>query len=521
MTSSSNNYVEGQDRDQLILFPGSMEDYIDEDNAVRVIDEFVDSLDLEELGFNHFGPKDLGGRPAYDPYDLLKLYLYGYLNGIRTSRKLDRECKRNIELMWLLKKLTPDYRTISDFRKDNVDCIKKVFRKFVELCKSLDLIGGDLVGVDGTKLKAVNSKSRNFNEGKLEYRIKRLELHISEYLKELEANDDKKSVEQTVPSSAVAVTEESKSITPSSSASNNTSAQHVEEEIEKLESKKTKYTRLLDRLKKSGQSEISLTDPDSRLMKNNEAHEVSYNAQIAVDSKYHLIPDYYLTNSAVDEDQLSTIARGAKEALGIEEGRNLDVTADRGYYSWVQLKKCLDMTITPYVPEVDRGRGGPKSVPEPPFYKGKFIYNKQSDSYICPAGNVLPFGRWWTDGRRRINKMYWADANVCSSCQFKSKCTTTRGKKHGRIIVRWASEEVIEEIRKMMRTQEAEKIVKKRKELTEHPFGTIKRAFNQGFLLLKGLRKVNGEVGFTMLAYNLRRAINLLGTKTLVTAIKA
>ena len=307
------DYVRGQDRDQSILFPGSIEEYIDQDNTVRVIDEFVDSLDLEELGFTHFEPKDLGGRPAYDPYDLLKLYLYGYLIGIRTSRKLARECKRNIELMWLLKKLTPDFRTISDFRKDNVNCIKKVFRKFVELCKGLDLIGGELVGVDGTKLKAVNAKSRNFNKEKLEYRIKRLELHIAEYLKELEESDEKVSDDddegrrqQTAPPSPSEV-------------------QRSKEEIEKLESKKTRYTRLLARLKESGQSEISLTDPDSRLMKNNEAHEVSYNAQIAVDSKYHLIPEYDVTNVAVDENQLATIAIGAKEALGIKEERNLDV----------------------------------------------------------------------------------------------------------------------------------------------------------------------------------------------------
>ena len=251
-------------------------------------------------------------------------------------------------------------------------------------------------------------------------------------------------------------------------------------------------------------------------MKNNEAHEVSYNAQIAVDSKYHLIPEYYVTNVAVDENQLATIARGAKEALGIEEERNLDVTADMGYYSWVQLKKCLDTGIIPYVPEVDRGSGGPKSVPEPPFYKEKFIYDKQNDSYACPAGNVLAFRRWWIDGRQRSNKMYWADASVCASCPFRDKCTTASGKKNGRIVIRWEYEDIIEEIRKMMRTPKAEEIVKKRKELCEHPFGTIKRALNQGYLLLKGSRKVNGEVGFTMLAYNMRRAINILGAKSLI-----
>ncbi|MDG6908258.1 MAG: IS1182 family transposase, partial [Nitrososphaerota archaeon] len=448
------DYVKGQDRDQLILFPGSINEYIDEDNAVRVIDEFVDSLNLDELGFIHFEPKDLGGRPAYDPYDLLKLYLCGYLNGIRTSRKLARECKRNIELMWLLRKLTPDFRTISDFRKDNIDCIKRVFRKFVELCKGLDLIGGELVGVDGTKLRAVNSKSRNFNKEKLKYRIKRLELHIAEYLKELEASDQK-----LLNDDESAKSKHQPARPPPSEV------QHIKEAIRKFESKKTEYTKMLDSLRQSGQNEVSLTDPDSRLMKNNEAHEVSYNAQIVVDSKNHLIPDYYVTNAATDENQLVAIATSAREALGIKEGQLLAITADKGYYNWVQLKKCLETGIIPYIPEVNRGKGGPKSIPEPAFYKERFIYDGRNDSYSCPAGKVLPFRRWWTDQRQRVNKMYWADGSVCANCQFKSRCTTTQSKRHGRIIIRWQSEEVIEQIRKMMETRKAQKIVKRRKEL--------------------------------------------------------
>ena len=278
---------------------------------------------------------------------------------------------------------------------------------------------------------------------------------------------------------------------------------------------------MLDSLRQSGQNEVSLPDPDSRLMKNNEAHEVSYNAQIVVDSKNHLIPDYYVTNAATDENQLATIASRAREALGIKEDRLLSVTADKGYYNWVQLKRSLETGIIPYIPEVNRGKGGRKSVPELAFYKERFIYDGRNDSYTCPAGKVLAFRRWWTDLRQRVNKMYWADGSICANCQFKSRCTTTQSRRHGRIVIRWESEEVIEQIRKMMETRKAQKIVKRRKELTEHPFGTIKRAFNQGYLLLKGLRKVDGEVGLTMLAYNVRRAINLIGTKTLVTAIRS
>ncbi|MDH2901312.1 MAG: IS1182 family transposase [archaeon] len=507
MNVSNGDYVKGQDRDQLILFPGRIEEYIDQDNAVRVIDEFVDSLDLEELGFIHFEPKDLGGRPAYDPYDLLKLYLYGYLNGIRTSRKLERECNRNIELIWLLKKLTPDFRTISDFRKDNIDCIKKVFRKFVELCKNLDLIGGELVGVDGTKLKGVNSKSRNFNKEKLEYRIKRLELHISEYLIQLEQTD-KKSDDQTVPPSTADEEEDER---PSDTASQ----QHAKEEIEKMKSKKIVYTNLLARLKETGRREISLTDPECRSMKNNEKIEPCYNAQISVDSKFHLIPEYYLTTEAVDHGELLKIATSTKEALAVE---NLIITADTGYSNYKGIKDCLDYGITPYVPDYITSRRYGAGFPAREFQKDRFVYNLDTDSYTCPAGKQLLFRSWNARNGKRT-KLYWTMNNACSACPFNAMCT--RNKTRGRTIHRYEFEEVIEEMSQRTKTKEGLELIQKRKELCEHVFGSIKRAFNQGYLLLKGLRKVNGEVGFTMIAYNMRRAINILGTRALVTAIKA
>lgn len=499
--SNSNDFVKGEDRDQLILFPDNIEKYIDQDNAVRVVDEFVDSLNLEELGFKHFEPKDLGGRPAYDPYDLLKLYLYGYLNGIRTSRKLARECKRNVELMWLLKKLTPDFRTISDFRKLNIDCVKKVFREFVELCKGLDLIAGELVGIDGTKLKAVNSKSKNFNKKKLEYRMKRLDLHIAEYLKQLEEND-------LIVSDDGARGEKIASSSPSE-------VQHAKEEIQKLESRKTKYNDLLAKLKETGQSEISLTDPECRTMKNNERLEPCYNAQASVDSKFHLIPEYYVTNEPVDHRQLFKIAVSTKEVLGVA---SLDVTADKGYFNSQKIKECLERGIVAYVSEL--GKDGivanPARVPRPAFYRNKFHYDIERDIYVCPARQELLFRKWQTDRYGKRMKMYRTEKGVCEACHFKAMCT----KSSSRTIERWESEEIIEELRVRLKTPKAMKIIGKRKELTEHPFGTIKRALNQGYLLLKGLRKVNGEVGLTMLSYNLRRAINVLGTKNLVIAIR-
>ncbi|MDG6995141.1 MAG: IS1182 family transposase [Nitrososphaerota archaeon] len=524
MTDSDNGYVKGQDRDQLILFPRSIEEYIDEDNAVRLIDEFVDSLDLEELGFKHFESKDLGGRPAYNPYDLLKLYLYGYLNGIRSSRKLARECKRNVELMWLLRKLTPDFRTISDFRKINVDSIKKVFRKFVELCKGLDLIGGELVGIDGTKLKAWNSKSRNFNKGKLEYRIRRLELHIAEYLRQLQENDRERSGEEqpqpnTQPSSSAGTAERSNSTATSAplfsfSPSSDVASLHARDEIRKLESKKTEYTNLLTKLRQTGRSEISFTDPECRAMKNNERIEPCYNAQVSVDSKFHLIPEYHVTNEPVDHGWLSFIAKSTKAVLGVEK---LDVTADGGFFNIQAMKDCLDNYIIPYVPEYPTYRKDGKGIPSRDFQKDKFVYDEIGDRFICPARHELLFRTWDTDRYGKRMKRYWTENNACSLCSFRNNCTTNKTK--GRIIERWEYEDVIDELRHMTKGEKGLAIIQKRKELCEHPFGTIKRAFNQGYLLLKGLRKVNAEVGFSVLAYNMRRVINILGVESIVRRI--
>ncbi|MGI0092407.1 MAG: transposase [Nitrososphaerales archaeon] len=577
MTDKNKLYVRGQSRDQLILFPGTIEEYIDEDNAARVIDLFVEGLNLEKLGFNHLEPKDDGGRPPYDPRDMLKLYLYGYLFGIRTSRKLERECKRNVELMWLLKKLTPDHRTISDFRKDNVDCIKKVFNEFVSVCKSLDLIGGELVGIDGTKLKAVNSKSRNFNPEKLKYRIERLEKHISEYLEDIKENDrkeqeQKEDVESSSPTSNPAVPPTAPDPISRKEAerqANNSSINNVapnssspaaanelaKKEIEKMEKKKLEYERILKLLKETGQKEISFTDPESRLMKNNEKFEVCYNGQIAVDAKKHLVVAYRATNDPVDRNLLYVMARAAKEAI---DGANdsskkelqtapagsgdsssqsetnspqqqapqqsvsasaaaLKVTADSAYYKYEEMKKCLDDGITPYVPETGKSGkfSGPDSIPKRGFYKDRFVYDKQRDSYTCPAGRELPFKRWFTDSRtpKKTFKLY-RTLDACKSCPFMAMCT--KDKQYGRTIIRWKDEEMIEQLKLTLKTREGSATAAKRKELCEHPFGTIKRALNQGYLLLKGLRKVDAEVGFSALAYDMRRAINILGVEILV-----
>ena len=472
-------HIEGLNRNQTALFPETLEGYVDKDNPVRFIDAFVDSLNLENLGFKHSIPAEVG-RPPYNPSDLLKLYIYGYLNQIRSSRKLERECRRNLEVMWLMKKLTPDFKTIADFRKDNVDCVKGVFKEFVKLCISLDLYGAKCIAVDGTKFKAVNSLDKDFNRKNLAYRIKIIDEHVSRYLTEIEEEDRKEA------------------------QANSKHADLLQEKVQKLMKRKEEYSELLRKLQESKQNEVSLVDPDCRLMKNRGRIEPCYNGQVAVDDKNHLIVDYNVTNAPADNGQLSSMAISAKEILG---AKNLEAVADKGYFSFVQIKDCVDNGIIPYVPEQNRYGVGfvkRKGVPTREYHVDKFIYDMGTDTFVCPAGNKLVFS--YLDHAHQKNIRVYRTV-ACFSCEFfMTKCTLN---KHGRTLWRWEHAEVLDELKERM-LREPEKMTL-RKRLVEHPFGTMKRAFNQGYLLLKGTRKVRGEVGYTMLAYNIRRVLNILG----------
>ena len=510
-TISCRNYVAGSDREQIVLFPSSLDDYINKENPVRFIDAFVDSLDLREIGFEHTNLSETG-RPPYDPADLLKLYIHGYLNQVRSSRKLERACKTNVELMWLLKKLTPDFKTIADFRKDNIDCIKPVFKQFVYLCQCLDLFGGELVAIDGSKFKAVNSRNRNFNQETLKQKLEKIEESIENYLEEIDSAESDERETVAAESCAVA-TEQQKS----SGGSDNIEKKNalVREKIKKLNEKKEEYAKILDGLKRSGQKEISLTDPDSRLMRvDSQKLDVCYNVQSAVDAKNHLIVEYGVTNSASDYNQLSPMAESAKEILGVD---NLNVTADTGYHDAEEIKKCVENGITPYIPESPPPN--PKKstgVPAREFYEDRFIYNRESDTFTCPAGDEMEFWRWGANNSGRRMRLY--RTTYCyNGCPLRALCTTN---KRGRLIYRWEHAGVIDALRAKLKTEEGLNMIKSRKEIVEHPFGTMKRAFNQGYLLLKGLRKVKGEVGFTMLAYNLRRVINMVGTKSLISSLR-
>jgi hypothetical protein len=383
-----------------------------------------------------------------------------------------------------MKKLAPDFKTIADFRKDNIHCVKGVFKEFVKLCMSLDLYGAKLIAVDGTKFKAVNSLDQNFNRKNLSYRMKIIDKHVSKYLIEIEEEDRKEA------------------------QANSKHADLLQEKVQKLMKRKEEYTELLGKLKESKQNEVSLVDPDCRLMKNRGRIEPCYNSQVAVDDKNHLIVDYTVTNAPADNCQLSSIAKGAKEMLGAE---SLDAIADKGYFSFVQIKDCVDNGITPYVPEQSRYGVGfvkRKGIPAREFHSDKFVYDLGTDTFMCPAGNKLSFS--YLDHAHQKNiRVYSTDG--CFSCEFfMTKCTLNR---RGRTLWRWEQAEVIDEMRKRLRL-EPEKLLA-RKNIVEHTFGTMKRAFNQGYLLLKGLRKVGGEVGFTMLAYNMRRVLNVLGPAVL------
>ena len=365
-------HVNGTHRDQTVLFPNTIDQYVDKENPVRFIDAFVDSLNLEKLGFKHSVLADTG-RPSYNPSDLLKLYLYGYLNQVRSSRKLEKECHRNVEVMWLMKKLAPDFKTIADFRKDNVDCIKGVFKEFVYLCKSLDLYGAQLVAIDGTKFKAVNSRSNNLNEKTVALRLKKTEEKIAEYLKEMDQNDTADSAEDE-----------------------SVNVDELKEKICKLEEEKQRYEQIQNQMKATGQKEVSLVDPDSRLMRvDSQRLEVGYNIQTSVDAKQHLIVDYDVINISTDHHQLTRDALSAKETLGVDE---LDVLSDKGFYVEKDVFDCEYNGIRVFMP-IPAALSPYKriGVPAPEFYSDKFIYNTAKDVYVCPAGVELPF--WKLGGR--------------------------------------------------------------------------------------------------------------------------
>jgi len=475
-------HITGISRQQLVLFPESLDDYIAADNPVRFIDAFVDSLDLAELGFAHTELAETG-RPPYDPRDLLKLYIYGYLNRIRSSRKLERECQRNVEVMWLVGKLAPDHKTIADFRKDNRKAFKEVFKAFCLLCQELDLFGAELIAIDGSKFKADNSSKRNFTQTKVKKYLQELEQRIEAYLQELDELDQI----------------EAPAVPPQHSA------QQLQAKIEQLKTRQSKYQGYLKRMEESGESQLSMTDADSRAMPKSPKAPVAYNAQTAVDSKHHLIVAQDVTNDVTDRDQLSRMALEAKETLGVEQ---IKAVADMGYAHGKELKACLEAGIEPYVARPNTSANAKLGL----FGKEQFVYDPETDTYRCPAGQTLTY-RFDTVEKERHIRYYRTSA--CGGCPLKEKCTRN---KEGRRITRWVDEHIIEETQQ--RVEAHPEIMQQRKELVEHPFGTIKHWWDQGHFLMKGLEKVRAEFSLSTLAYNIRRVLNILGVQRLIAALR-
>ena len=468
-------FIIGEDRNQFILFPDCLDNYIENDNITRIIDEFVEQLDMKELGFSRYESAPVG-RPPYSDKDLAKLYLYGYFYRIRSSRKLEQESKRNVELMWLLKKLTPDDKTISDFRKNNRKALKNLFRCFNKLCDEWGLYGKKEVAIDGSKFRASNSKRNNFNEKKLDRHIKYLNEKIDSYLEELDTNDKNEVIERKL------------------------TKEEVDERIKQLKERKDKYEKMKKTLEDSSVTQISTVDADARLMvSNNNGIDVAYNVQTTVDSEYKLVADFKVTNNANDLGELDNMALRAKKLFNVEK---LEVLADKGYYKVEDLKKIAEKGIDAYVPKQTYSNGtGDKD-----FYSDKFKYDANKNVYICPNNLELFFSRNRSTKKDGIIGKSYQNSKACKTCEFLNRCTKS---KTGRTIFRHKDQDFLDEVDLKLELN-IEKY-KRRQMIVEHQFGTLKRNWGFDHFLLRGKINVTAEMSLTYLVYNMKRAISILG----------
>jgi len=474
-------HITGLERSQLLLLPESLDDYVGAENPVRFIEAFVDGLDLAELGFARVESKDTG-RPGYAPADLLKLYMYGYLNRVRSSRRLEAETHRNVEVIWLLRHLKPDFKTIADFRRDNRNAFRPVFRQFVLLCKQLDLFGRELLAVDGTRIKAVNNKDRNFTYASLRQFIKLADQKLDDYLQRLDQSD---AAERTTGGSRV---------------------KNLGEKIAAVRERRDRCQKMLVELERTGEDQISLTDPDSRAMAAHTHVAVGYNVQVAVDTKHKLIVEQQVTNQVLDMGLLTETAKPAKEILGVE---TIDVVADKGYFKIEDIEACEKAGMAPYVARPQRG----PAVKQGLFRKDEFDYDAETDSVICPAGQRLqPYTSSLIRGLKKIN---YANRAACRDCPLRSRCTDNQF----RSVSRLENEAVLD--RMAARLAQRPGILDERRASVEHPFGSIKQWMYQGAFLMRGLEKVRAEFSLTALAYNIKRVLNLVPFAELTAAVTA
>ena len=476
-------FVEGLDREQGTLFPERLEDWISEDNPVRVVDVFVDELDLGCLGFGRVEPRATG-RPGYHPCVLLKLYIYGYLNRVQSSRRLEREAGRNVEVMWLTGRLAPDHKTIAEFRKDNGPAIRKVCSQFVALCRQLNLFAEAGVAIDGSKFKAVNSRDRNFTAAKMKRRMEQIEESVARYLHQLDSADRQE------PSRARA-----------------TRTARLKDKIAKLKEEMGRLGKLEARMLAEPDRQISLSDPDARSMATSGRGSgmVGYNVQASVDTNHHLIVAHEVTNLGTDRAQLSPMAKRTKAALKVDK---LDVVADRGYFTSEEILACDEAGITVTLPKPMTSGSRAKGR----FVKQDFVYAATDDVYLCPAGERLVY-RYTNQERGLTLRRYWTTA--CQGCVLKDRCTTGKERR----ITRWEHEHVLEAVQQ--RLDEHPEKMRQRRETVEHPFGTIKFWMGSTHFQMKTLKRVGTEMALHVLAYNLKRVMKIIGIVPLIAAMRA
>ena len=511
-------YKTGIDRTQINLFPICIDESISQDNVVRVLDAFVEWLDLASLGFQHT-TDNLKGTSVYPPSMLLKLYLYGYLNRIRSSRRLALECERNIELHWLLNRMTPQYHTIADFRKDNPDALKGVFKEFTQFCIAMSLIEGETVAIDGTKIRAQNNQKNNFNAARLEKLLTRMDTKTHEYEQYLKELDNQDTQETAIDSRPIA---------------SGKTKEEIDAALALLKARRTKYQdfqKQLQELADNGGTtedlQISTVDPDARSLPFKQRQtEVGYNVQTVGDAKHSLIVHFDVTNVG-DSNALSALTLATKEILHLEESQTFDALADAGYHNGSELAQCAEQGILTYVCPTDVAIAQSKITKENPTYtKEQFIYDAQTDTYTCPNQEKLTSnGTWYvhkaTSKRKkdRKYKQYTLPSKTCQACPFAEQCQGNRYKNwHGKTIERTEFDEAVEANRKRLALKP--QAYKQRKEIIEHPFGTIKRSWGYSYTLVKTKKKVGGEFALIFLCYNLRRVISVLGTLGLKNALK-
>jgi len=478
-------FIEGIARDQVTLLPECLDDYVDADNPVRVVDAFVDMLDLDLLGFD-VEPEAMG-RPGYHPGVMLRIYLYGYLNQVQSSRRLERECGRNLELIWLTGRLKPDFKTIADFRKNNGPAIRKVCQQFVALCRDIKLLDSDIVAIDGSRFKAVNAKAKNYTRGKLRQKLGEIDKAIERYLGELDRADE--------------VFEQTGTVMPEARM------ERALRKLEHLQKEAARYRSIEKRMDETGETQVSLSDPDARSMATTPRmpRVVGYNVQTAVEAENHLIVAHEVTMQGYDRDALSMMAVAARDAMASDQ---IEAIADKGYYKSEEILACEEVGVAVVVPKPQTSNAGARGQ----FDKADFAYDAEADAYVCPAGEQLIY-RFTGQQDGKAIRTYWS--SNCAGCVIKEKCTNSKERR----IRRWEHEDVLERVQQRLDKDPTQLAV--RSMTVEHPYGTIKSWMGATHFKMRRLKNVATEMALHVLAYNMTRVMNIMSVPALIKAMKA